>query len=363
MKILYDHQIFYIQKFGGISNYFYNLINNLKNNKENNIEVFAPLYINNYIDSLPKHIVKGFKINLNKLKLNYYVNNYLFDFKKKNFQPDIIHFTYYKIRNQKNKNSKYILTVYDMVHEQYPHYFYKDDTTKEKKQACEYVDHIICISNNTKKNLMERFNLPNEKISVVHLGADHLENIPDIEAVIKKNYILYVGSRQGYKNFDNFIKSYSINKNVNELFDVVVFGGERVKKNTLVEIKKLGIDLKKIHFLNGDEIILKNLYKNASLLVYPSFEEGFGIPPLEAMSQYCPVAASDINIFREIFNDACLYFNPNSIDDISLKIEKILNDKTMTDELVNSGIKRKNFFTWRQCAEKTIKIYEKVLNS
>ena len=352
-----------MQKFGGISNYFYNLINNLKNDKKNNIEVFAPLYINNYLDLLPKLVVKGVKINLNKIRLNYYVNNYLFNLKQNNSNPDIVHFTYYKIRNKKNKNSKYILTVYDMIHEQYPDYFFKDNTTKEKKNACEYADHIICISENTKKRLIEKFHLSEKKISVIYLGADHLDNTPDIEMVINKNYILYVGDRYGYKNFDNFIKSYSINEKINKSFDVVIFGGEKNKKRTIIEIQKLGIDLKKIHFLNGDEMILKNLYQNAALFVYPSLEEGFGIPPLEAMSQYCPVVASNIVVFKEIFDDACLYFDPNNINDISLKIEHILKNKDNTTKLVNLGIQRKNFFTWKKCTDKTMKIYEKVLNS
>ena len=362
MKILYDYQIFHMQKFGGISNYFYNLINNLNNNTKNNIEVFAPLYINNYLDLLPKKIVKGIKINLNKIKLNYYVNDYLFNLKQNSFDPDIVHFTYYKIRNKKNKKSKYILTVYDMIHEQYPNYFYKDDTTKEKKNACEYADHIICISDNTKKKLIEKFHLPEKKISVTHLGADHLDNTPNIETVLKKNYILYVGSRYGYKNFDNFLKSYSINKNIHKYFDIVVFGGEKKIKDIQNEIKMSGVDIKKIHFLNGNEMILKNLYQNASLFVYPSLEEGFGIPPLEAMSQSCPVVASNIAIFKETLDNACLYFNPNSIDDMSLKIEKVLKDKNEVTKLVDLGIQRKKLFTWEKCAEKTMEIYAKVLS-
>ncbi len=361
MKILFDYQIFYLQKFGGISNYFFNLIKNLENNNKYIIELYAPMYINNYIELLPENIVKGIKLNLNKINLNFYINKYLFNFKQKLFDADIIHLTYYQTINRKNKNSKYILTIYDMIHEQFSTFFDDHNTTNEKKKACEYADHIICISKNTKRNLIDKFNISEKKISVVYLGADHLDNIPNIKNIIKKNFILYVGNRKGPKNFDNFIKSYSINKNINRNYDVVVFGGERVNRNTLIEIKNLGIDLKNIHFLNGNEKILKNLYKNASLFVYPSLDEGFGLPPLEAMSQNCPVAASDIEIFKEVLDNSCLYFNPYSIDDISLKIEKILNEKDLSKKLVNLGTRRKNFYSWSKCAAETAEVYEKVL--
>ena len=129
MNILFDHQIFSIQKYGGISNYFYNLIQNLETEKSLNVKIFSPLYINEYISNLKSTSVTGLKLNLNKFFLNEFINKTLMNYGISRFKPDIIHSTYYNIYDTKIKK---ILTVYDMIHEKYPNYFKNQGFTELK---------------------------------------------------------------------------------------------------------------------------------------------------------------------------------------------------------------------------------------
>ena len=153
MRVLFDYQIFYLQKFGGISNYFFNIIKNF-DFKKNEFQIFAPLYINEYIKNLPKNIVNGYNLNLNVFNLNLLINRFFYNYKIKNFNPDIVHLTYYNMNNPKMEKTKYILTVYDMIHEQFSENFINNKTSENKKNACKYADHIICISQNTKMKLI-----------------------------------------------------------------------------------------------------------------------------------------------------------------------------------------------------------------
>ena len=360
MKILFDHQIFSLQKYGGISNYYYNLVKNFKSMNDQ-FKIFAPFYINKYISDLPKKNIYGLKINVDFFNFFYKINNALYNFNLKNYDPDIVHLTYYNDNNNKDPKKKYVLTVYDMIHEQFVEEFSNNMTSTNKFYACQKADHIICISETTKKKLINFFKIPDKKVSVVYLGSDHLDTI-SIEKGFKKNknYILYVGSRNGYKNFSKFLYAYSINERIMSNFNIVIFGGEKCDKNLILQLNRFGINIDKVKFISGSQNTLKTLYINASLFVYPSLDEGFGIPPLEAMSCGCPVACSKIEVLQEILSDSCLYFDPNNADEISHVMEKILYSETKK-KLIELGLTRKKLFLWSKCSENTYNLYKRLL--
>ena len=361
MKILFDYQIFFLQKYGGISNYFFNLIKELNKNKIKN-KIYAPLYINEYIKKLKKTNVFGIKLNLNFLRINLFVNKLFFNFFLKSYKPDVIHLSYYENNNfKKNSKQKNILTVYDMIHEEYSSNFKKDKTSIKKLNSCNRADHIIAISQNTKKKLIKFFKIYPKKISVVHLGGDHMKNIKPLKIDVKKKFILYVGSRAGYKNFENLIRAYNFNDKINKDYDLIVFGGERITTTKINEYKKKYHKIDNIKFIQSNDRVLKFLYKKASLFVYPSLQEGFGIPPLEAIFNNCPVACSNIPVLKEILGNSCFYFNPNDIKNINYSLHKILNSHKIKKKFFLSNNKVKKNFTWSKCATKTIKIYEKAL--
>ncbi len=152
MKILFDYQIFFLQRYGGISNYFFNLIKEFNKKKIVN-KVYAPLYINEYINNLKLDNKFGININLNFFKINYFLNKLFFSLFIKIYKPNIIHLTYYENNNFQKKTKKYILTVYDMIHEEFSLNFKKNKTSINKLNICNRVDHIITISKNTKKKI------------------------------------------------------------------------------------------------------------------------------------------------------------------------------------------------------------------
>ncbi len=362
MKILFDHQIFFLQKYGGISNYFFNLIKLLNKKKIRN-KIYAPLYINKYINELKSKNIFGININLNIFKINFFLNNIFFKKYLTYYKPDIVHLTYYNNFDLADKSKKYILTVYDMIHEEYSKNFKKDKTSMQKLKICNKVDHIIAISKNTKKKLIKFFGIRPKKISVVYLGGNHMQKIKPLKIDIKKKFILYVGSRAGYKNFENLIKAYNLNNKIKKDYDLIVFGGEKITNQELDRYKKKFLNIDNIHFIQSNDRVLKYLFMRASLFVYPSLQEGFGIPPLEALNNNCPVACSNIPVLKEILGNSCYYFEPNNIKNLNHTIKKILYSNRIREKLLKSSDKIKKKFTWEKCALKTIDVYKKVLTT
>ena len=209
MKIYYDYQIFLHQKFGGISKYYINLINNL--DPDISKLIIAPFHKNYYLDNQNENVkklicfdLKTRNINTISKNLNKVFTKFLYNYRT----PDIFHFTYFNQKYYLKKKSSYVITVYDLIKEK----FYPDQFKNEKLNKIEYfgyMDKIICISKNTKKDLIEYYKIPEELIEVVHLGVSFDKNYIKIDNMFpKKPYILFVGERSRYKNFKNFISAY-----------------------------------------------------------------------------------------------------------------------------------------------------------
>ncbi|WP_435189521.1 glycosyltransferase family 4 protein [Pseudothioglobus sp. nBUS_23] len=361
MKIIYDSYIFTEQKYGGISRYFSELLKKFNNN---DIQASAPLLFSNnqYISDgqfvkhyqfLPNKTIKG------KQRLLFLINRiaFLFFLKVKDF--DIIHPTYYDVYYLKLvENKKLILTVYDMIHEK----FYDDEVSRRKQILCERADLIIAISQNTKKDLIEIFNIQESKIRVVYLASSLNKNsVMKSLPSLPQKYLLFVGHRGLYKNFERFVVAISkiLNENV-DLF-VICAGGNNFEDSEISLFKKFSLEERFIQF-NIDDDTISSLYKNALLFVFPSLYEGFGIPLLEAFSCGCPVACSDASSFPEIALDGAVYFDPENVDSMYHCISQILFDQAAKQKLVSNAYKRLNSFSWEITASETKKIYNEVLS-
>ena len=242
------------------------------------------------------------------------INNFL---EKKYIDCDIFHETYFTKRKRVlSQNSIRVLTMHDLIHEKFPKNFSKyDPTINEKKSAIERSDHIICVSESTRSDLLEHYNIDESKTSVVYLGSDinSSKEIPD-ESILDADYILYVGSRVGHKNFKTFMKALSVNDLVKNNFNIIAFGGGAFNESEKNLLKNIKINAKQI---SGSDELLYKLYKHATLFIYPSTYEGFGIPPLEAMKLKCPVACSNTSSIPEVVGDAAVLFDPYEIDSIN----------------------------------------------
>ena len=167
--------------------------------------------------------------------------------------------------------------------------------------------------------------------------------------------------RKRYKNFRLLLEAYSKLDKIKKDFDIICFGGGKFLKEEINYIKELSIKIDSIQQIEGSDEILSNLYLNATVLIYPSKYEGFGIPILEAMSLGCPVISSNVSSLPEVYGNAALGFSPNSSDELINCINKVVFDNFQRDQLIEKGLKRKNLFSWKKCAQQTNDIYKKLI--
>ena len=368
MKIAFDHQIFTTQKYGGVSRYIVNLSKELLFLNQD-VKIFSTLFINKYLNTIEKKYIKGYGPLLYPekfSKLLMFINNYTTKKEIIKWKPSVIHETYYSKIITSNFNSPKILTVHDMIHENFmnqPEMIAKNKKVLEdKKKSILRADEIICVSENTKKDLLNYYNINQDKISVIHLAVDEIfkTNLNDeIFYMNEAPYLLYVGKRGGYKNFTSFITSIAKSDKLKKDFKIVYFGSDNFSKSDRLYFNKIGLKENQIIHKNGNDLLLKSLYQNAKALVYPTFYEGFGLPPLEAMANNCPVIASNRGSIPEILGDAAEFFEPDSIESMIFAIENVVYSEKRTQELIKNGSDRNKQFSWTKTAKKTLQVYQK----
>ena len=363
MKICFDYEIFWTQKFGAISSrYFFNLIENLSIKSNLDVKVFAKFYLNNRLDNLSKNVVIGNKLKLKPPFTGTFfkkINAFFLNKQIEHFKPDIIHKTYYNFNLKKQNKSKVVLTVFDLWHEKNSKTLYRP-----KEYSLNISDHIVCPSVSTKNDLVDIYKIDPEKITVTYFG---IEKFKDIKIVndhnnIQKPFLLFIGARGRYKNFINFIKSYSKSQRMIKEFDIICFGGGDFSSDEINLFKKLEINDSIHKEKNNDDQTLLKLYKNAKCLVYPSTHEGFGLPPIEAMSQGCPTFTSNYKAVIEGVGDAAATFDANNI----LEMQNVMEDYIFSDyklkKLIELGKKQSMKFSWEKCVNETLDVYKKLLN-
>jgi glycosyltransferase involved in cell wall biosynthesis len=372
-KVVYDHQVFGWQKYGGISRYIYELATQLDKSEELEVKILAIAYVNEYLKKCNPNLVTGFSVPyvpskqlLNLLrKFNNEISNILLKYNS----PDIIHTTYYYPNYLKVENSPIVVTVHDMTHEKLSQFFnhkdifkIQDNTSLAKQECVKKADRIICVSENTKNDLIEIFDVEPSQISVIYHGYSlTAQENPQLEVDIPEPYIFYVGDRGGYKNFQRLLQAYASSSNLRNNCCIVCFGGGVLSPDERRQINALGLPESKVLQVSGNDVALANFYRNASVFVYPSLYEGFGIPLLEAMALHCPVSCSNTSSMPEVVGDAAELFNPYEPESIAEALEKILFSTTISDKLVKLGTERIKHFSWEICAEQTKQVYLSLL--
>jgi glycosyltransferase involved in cell wall biosynthesis len=253
-----------------------------------------------------------------------------------------------------------------MVHELYPDMFADDNPTRfQKRCSVERADHVICISENTRRDLIEILKVSSEKISVVHLGVDALEKAGKFpggeEGRFPKPFLLYVGHRAGYKNFTALLRAFASSPDLAKDFDLVAFGGGPLSPAEVELIAQLRLPADSVRQVGGDDSLLGAHYRAAAAFVYPSIYEGFGLPPLEAMAQGCPVISSNTSSMPEVIGDAAEFFDPLDVESLAHSLHKVLSDQCYAGDLVQRGHRRLRQFSWERCARETLDVYKALL--
>ncbi len=363
IKIFFDYRIFFLQKYGGISRYFNELSNYIENSA-----IVAPININHYLKNNKKSI--SF-LNLKKIprytvKIIEKINDYSTDYYIDKIKPSITHLTYFQNKMKIKKRGAIIITVYDLIHEKFYESYGHTKMKKIKQNYIDNADFIICISENTQKDLIDIYDVDPSKTSVIYLGTNEnlIKNESSLELdnkYIHNRYILFVGDRKRYKNFDLLLNAYANSRILKENFNLVCSGGGNFNKEEIKKILSLKLNFEKVINIQASDNELTNLYKNSSVFVFPSKYEGFGLPALEAMRNKCPTMLSDTQVFKEIFKNNTIYFDQNHFEDLKIKLEKLLFDEITKKKMILDAYEFSKKLSWENCAVQTKKIYEKFI--
>ncbi len=386
MKILYDHQVFEMQKIGGISRYFCEIIGGLgktgiiegdlalkysENEYLKNSGFSEQIEANpdNYENFLGGREFQG-KWSLHKLRNKLrrpidsnVVNKHMSIAALKRQDFDVFHPTYYDDYFLPYIGTKpFVLTVYDMIHEIYPEYFNLADLTSERKRKlAQKATKVIAISERTKTDLVQFCDIPAEKVEVVHLASSmisHLDSRMSLMA-LPTRYVLFVGSRSVYKNFFFFLNG------IRSIFATdptlhVVCTGSSFNKNERAFFDQHGLT-GRIHCYAASDAELEALYKHAIVFIFPSLYEGFGLPVLEAFGCSCPVVLSNAGSFPEVGGDGALYFEAKDAHSLQAAISAVLYSEKTRAELIDSGHRRLRQFSWDKTRSATESVYREVV--
>ena len=276
--------------------------------------------------------------------------------------------------------SKLVVTMHDCVHLLFPH----EDSSKfrnyrrylQTKRIVETAKHVLAVSRSTKEDLINIFELPESKISVVHNALDERfafshtteERTHVLERYqLKEPFVLYSGKIRPHKNLHRLIEAFAVLKS--ELMEderyktlkLIIIGDELSKHQYLrLTVIRSGAQQDVRFFGFVPYPILRVFYQSAALFAFPSLYEGFGLPPLEAMANRTPVVASNTSSLPEVLGDAGILVNPENVFDIARGMKLILSDDVLRQKLVQKGIEQVAKFSWRLAAQDVLNTYDLV---
>jgi glycosyltransferase involved in cell wall biosynthesis len=310
VRVLYDYQAF-MQRRGGVSRYFSELIDAL--GRLDGFEAALPEMFsdNEYLRQkrtlLTERHFKGKERIMAAL-------NHFSAARALRSSFDVFHPTYYRPYFLNALRKPFVVTVHDMIHELYSEHVRDDGTSRNKRLLCQKASFVIAVSANTKNDLCRLLDVPPDKVAVIpHATSLRFDGSPRL---VDRPYLLHVGGRSGYKNFAALMDTAALILPKHDL-DLVCAGGEDFSRAELAALREHGIADRLRHFKGLSSGQLTSLYHFASVFVYPSLYEGFGLPLLEAFACGCPVAASATSCIPEVAGNAAELFDPGSTDSIA----------------------------------------------
>lgn len=350
MKLILDNIIFALQRAGGISIVWQNILEGILDSE--NIERTFFEYPNSNI------FRKEIKIPVNEIIhdtlgfLNHkrYVNPSCRDIKD-NF---IFHSSYY--RTCTNPQARNVTTVHDFTYDYFSHGIRKSVHCLQRNRAIMNSDAIVCISNNTKKDLLKFLpEVDHKKIHVIYNGVSN-----DYKPLQEKNkhynnHVMFLGARVGYKNF-----KFSVEAIKQTSLNLLICGNDLNEEEKTFLDKTLGLERYEVKVRPSNEE-LNELYNSVFCLLYPSSYEGFGIPVLEAQRAGCPVIALNVSSIPEIIGDNTLLMKNLTLTDFENKIE-ILRNQRNRDEIEKAGLENSKKYSWDKMSHEYLDLYNSLLH-
>lgn len=353
----------------GIGRYIRNLVREITEVDHNN----------DYILFLRK---KNLDIVGNFQKVEAEINWYGLDEQRKfpgiinNAKIDLMHFPHFNVPVM--YSGKYVVTIHDLIHHKFAmrrastlgpvmHKIKQLGYRVIFRRAIYGAEKIITVSDYVKNDLIKSYDLKSAKIVITPEGVDpeiiklSKELTKSESQKIMKNkgidgdYIFYVGNAHPHKNIEGLIKAYEVIRLDNPELKLVLVGKENYFWKSLMQKYTVVNGIHYLGYLNEKELVA--CYKAAKLFVMPSFEEGFGIPLLEAFTMGAPVVSSNTASLSEVGGDGCLYFDPKNIEEMKLAILKVLENEGLRNALIKKGHARSKVFSWQKMAKETLDAY------
>lgn len=355
----------------GVGRYLRNLIFNLQTIDQKN-EYFIFFLPKDYDEFKQKK-------NFQKVKADFlwygFAEQLKFPSLLKRFELDLVHFPHFNVPIF--YKGKFVVTIHDLIHQ---HYVMKKATTLNTlsyrvkqfgykrifKTAIKKSLQILVPSSFVKEGLIKEWSIDQNKIRITPEAVDDkllaiankVSRSKELDIIkrfkLGETFLFYVGNAHPHKNVEGLIQSFLDLKKTGKRLQLVLSGQnhyfwQRIKDQYQCK------DIIYTGKISDEELVA--FYRNASCFIMPSFEEGFGIPILEAMSMGCPVASSNAGSLREVGGDAALYFNPNNPGEMIGKISQVLNDGNLRKRLIEGGLKRSGLFSWEKLAKDTLTVY------
>ena len=368
MKIIIDARLYGLEN-AGIGRYLVNLINQIK--RKDNKNKYLILLRKKYFEELK--FPKNFKKVLADYSHYSFKEQILLPLQLIKLKSDLVHFPHFNV--PLFYGGKYVVTIHDLIkHES------KGMKTTTRFSLFYWLKYLVYLfvvwlavkrsfkiitpSNFWKEELIKRYGLSKNKISVTYEGVDEqlLKNQTKIKPEeilkkykIKKPFVIYTGSLYPHKNVEILAKA--ISKINQDLSLVIVCARNVFYQRFLNNIRKMKINqsINLVGFVPDEELAI--LYKEAEVFVFPSLWEGFGLPGLEAMALGLPVIAAKASCLPEIYGEAAFYFKPDEVDDLVEKIKKIKENKKLREELIKKGLEQVKKYSWEKMGQETLRIY------
>lgn len=271
---------------------------------------------------------------------------------------------------------KGVATIHDLIPMKYPKTISFINRIKfilMTKYTLKKASNLITVSNNTKKDIVGIFNYDDSRISVIYEAVDDYFYPQPKDIVQKvlskyrvdKDYFLYVGACKPHKNIIGLVNAYSLLPiEIKEKYSLVLVGKKDrryLEVDNFIRTNRLTDFVIQLENVSDNE--LPSIYSGAEIFIFPSYYEGFGLPPLESMACGTPVISSNTSSLPEVLGNNAIFINPDKPDEISSKILGLLSNANLKSELSTKGINHVKTFSWKETAEETLKVYEKIASS
>jgi glycosyltransferase involved in cell wall biosynthesis len=364
MKILFDHQIYSNQNYGGISRYFYELTKRLVIYKQ---EYKHSIYFSDNEFTRDRSIFNArpfIPVNFKgRETIKKYINQKYSDLIISKGDFDIFHPTYYDTYYLKrgSLSKPFVFTFHDLIHEKFAHKYPDTLTDLNEVIACRntllrHSAAVIAVSQSTKNDILQYYDVDESKIHVIHLANSLNLNAAERDSSMGE-YILFVGHRDIYKNFRTYVSAIQPLLDREKSLKLICAGGGSFTPDEQNFLRKLGITSQVVQTPINDTILTR-LYRNSLFFVFPSLYEGFGIPTLEAFNCECPAILSNVSSLPEVGGDAALYIDPNDSFDMLSKTEAFYYNPELRDEYRMKGRKQAEKYSWDKMALHTMAIYQ-----